>query len=46
MDIEEIMRTITQRKYHILEMKLNKYDLVKGQADLLLLIRDNLASDR
>ena len=41
MDIEEIMRTITQRKYHILEMKLNKYDLVKGQADLLLLIRDN-----
>ena len=41
MEIEEILRTIIQRKYHMLEMRLAKYELVKGQADLLLLIRDN-----
>lgn len=41
MDIEEVLRKTTQRKYHILEMRLSKYDLVKGQADLLLLIREN-----
>lgn len=41
MDLEEMLRKITQRKYHILEMRLSKYDLVKGQASLLLLIRDN-----
>lgn len=41
MDIDEIFRKITQRKYHIVEMRLAKYDLVKGQASLLLLIRDN-----
>ena len=41
MDLEEILRKIIQRKYHILEMRLSKYNLVKGQADLLLLIRDN-----
>ena len=41
MDIEEALRIITQRKYHILEMRLSKYDLVKGQANLLILIRDN-----
>lgn len=41
MDIDEIFRTITQRKYHIIEKRLKKYDLVKGQASLLLLIRDN-----
>lgn len=41
MDIEEILRNIVQRKYHILEMRLEKYGLVKGQAELLLLIKDN-----
>ena len=41
MDIEESLRNIMQRKYHILEMKLSKYNLVKGQAELLLLIKDN-----
>ena len=41
MEIEEILRKIIQRKYHILEIKLEKYGLVKGQADLLLLIKDN-----
>lgn len=41
MDLEDALRNITQRKYHILEMRLSKYDLVKGQASLLLLIRDN-----
>ena len=41
MDLEEVLRIITQRKYHMLEMRLSKYDLVKGQANLLILIRDN-----
>ncbi len=41
MDLEEVLRKIIQRKYYILEMRLSKYDLVKGQADLLLLIKDN-----
>lgn len=41
MDIEDVLRIIVQRKYHILEMRLAKYELVKGQADLLLLIKDN-----
>lgn len=41
MELEEIFRIIIQRKYHILERRLEKYDLVKGQAELLLLIKDN-----
>lgn len=41
MDVEEILRRITQRKYHIIELRLAKYNLVKGQAELLLLIKDN-----
>ena len=41
MDIEEILRRITQRKYRIIEIRLAKYNLVKGQAELLLLIKDN-----
>ena len=41
MDIEEILRKIIQRKYHIIEIRLAKYNLVKGQAELLLLIKDN-----
>lgn len=41
MEIEEVLRKIIQRKYHVMEMKLEKYGLVKGQADLLLLIKDN-----
>ncbi len=41
MDLEEALRSIVQRKYHILEMRLEKYELVKGQAELLILIRDN-----
>lgn len=41
MDLEEALRRITQRKYHVLELKLQKYNLVKGQADLLVIIREN-----
>ena len=41
MDIEEILRKIIQRQYHIIEIRLAKYNLVKGQAELLLLIKDN-----
>ena len=41
MEIEEALRKIVQRKYHMLEIKLEKYGLVKGQAELLLLIKDN-----
>ena len=41
MDVEEILRRITQRKYRIIEIRLAKYNLVKGQAELLLLIKDN-----
>lgn len=41
MDIEEVFRKIVQRKYHILEKRLAKYELVKGQAELLLLVKDN-----
>ena len=41
MELEDVLRIIVQRKYHILEMRLEKYELVKGQADLLLLIKDN-----
>lgn len=41
MDLEEVMRKITQRKYHIIEIRLAKYNLVNGQAELLLLIKDN-----
>lgn len=41
MEIEEVLRKIINRKYHTLELKLEKYGLVKGQADLLLLIKDN-----
>ena len=41
MEIEDVLRMIVQRKYHVLEMRLSKYELVKGQAELLLLIRDN-----
>lgn len=41
MEIEEFFRIFVQRKYHVLEKRLEKYDLVKGQAELLLLIKDN-----
>ena len=41
MEIEEMLRKIVQKKYSYLEKKLKKYELVKGQADLLLLIKDN-----
>ena len=41
MEIEEALRNLVQRKYHFIERKLKKYELVKGQADLLLLIKDN-----
>ena len=41
MDLEEVLRRMLQRKYHILEMRLQKYNLVKGQADLLVVIREN-----
>ena len=41
MEIEEDLRNMVQKKYHFLERKLKKYELVKGQADLLLLIKDN-----
>ncbi len=41
MEIEEILRNLVQSKYHFLERRLEKYELVKGQADLLLLIKDN-----
>ena len=41
MDFEEVLRIITNKKYHFIEMKLSKYELVKGQAELLLLIKDN-----
>lgn len=41
MDFEEVLRIITNKKYHFIEVKLSKYELVKGQAELLLLIKDN-----
>ena len=41
MELEDVLRVIVQRKYHILEKRLEKYELVKGQAELLLLIKDN-----
>ena len=41
MDIEEFLRNLVQRKYHVIENKLKKYELVKGQAELLLLIKDH-----
>ena len=41
MDFEEVLRIITNKKYRFIEMKLSKYELVKGQAELLLLIKDN-----
>ena len=40
-EITEYLRIITQASYNKVEEKLEKYDLVKGQAQLLVLIRDN-----
>ena len=40
-DISEYLRIITQANYSNVEDRLEKYGLVKGQSDLLVLIRDN-----
>ena len=40
-DLTDYFRIITQASYSKVENKLKKYGLVKGQAQLLLLIRDN-----
>ena len=40
-DINDYFREITQNIYTKVEEKLAKYGLVKGQAQLLLIIRDN-----
>ena len=40
-DINDYFREITQGIYSEVEAKLEKYGLVKGQAQLLLIIRDN-----
>jgi DNA-binding MarR family transcriptional regulator len=40
-DINDYFREITQDIYSEVEEKLQKYGLVKGQAQLLLIIRDN-----
>ena len=41
MELEETLRKVVMRKYDLLEKKLAKYELVKGQADLLLMIKDH-----
>ena len=41
MDLEETLQNVVKRKYHLLEKKLGKYELVKGQAELLLTIKDH-----
>lgn len=40
-ELSEYLRKITQASYGRVEEKLEKYGLVKGQAHLLVLIRDN-----
>ena len=40
-DINDYFREITQNIYAQVEERLSKYGLVKGQAQLLLIIRDN-----
>ncbi len=40
-DINDYFREITQGIYSEVEERLEKYNLVKGQAQLLLIIRDN-----
>lgn len=40
-DINDYFREITQNIYTQVEERLEKYGLVKGQAQLLLIIRDN-----
>ena len=40
-DINDYFREITQSIYQLLDSKLEKYGVVKGQAQLLLIIRDN-----
>ncbi len=40
-EINDYFREITQNFYLLIEKKLNRFGLVKGQAQLLLLIRDN-----
>ncbi len=40
-DINDYFREITQNLYNQVENRLAKYGLVKGQAQLLLIIRDN-----
>ena len=40
-ELTEYLRKITQASYSRVEEKLTKYGLVKGQAHLLVIIRDN-----
>ena len=40
-DINDYFREVTQNIYNQVEKRLEKYGLVKGQAQLLLIIRDN-----
>ncbi len=42
--MNDYFREITQNFYTIVEKKLEKYGLVKGQAQLLLIIKDNEGS--
>ena len=43
-DMNEYFREITQNFYACVENRLEKYGLVKGQAQLLLIIKDNEGS--
>ena len=40
-ELTEYLRKITQASYSRVENRLSKYELVKGQAHLLVVIRDN-----
>ena len=40
-DLMECFRKVTQASYDNVEERLSKYGLVKGQANLLVAIRDN-----
>ena len=40
-ELSEYLRVITQASYNNVEKRLDKYGLVKGQAYLLVLIKDN-----
>lgn len=40
-ELVEYLRKITQASYSQVEMRLSKYGLVKGQAHLLVIIKDN-----